>query len=93
MTTPFPTGHSFLPVIAWESAAAHDASLGFAAVVTLLGMWLCWRAADVRMALEERVKDGDLSADDASRKIRRSMWIGPAVTIIGIALLLFSILD
>lgn len=83
---------SLVPVIALESAMAHEVLLGVAAAITLLGTWLCWRAASYRMGLEESVKDGEISDDEASRKIRRSFWTGPTVTIIGVSLLLYSIL-
>ena len=78
--------------MALEPAIVHDIVLGGAAAVMLLGMWLSSRATGYRMALEERVKDGNLTGDEASRKIRYSQWTGPIVSVIGGALLLYSLL-
>lgn len=62
-----------------------------AGAVTLLGAWLCWAGPRYRMELEERVKDGKMTSDDAYRKIQRNQWLGPAVTILGVALLVYLI--
>lgn len=90
MTLPPPP--SWLAIgVAFQPSVSQEFALGGAALVTLLGVWMCWGAPRYRMALEERVKDGKITADDAARKIQRSQWTGPCVTIIGVALLLFVI--
>jgi uncharacterized membrane protein len=62
------------------------------ALVTLLGVRLCWQAPHYRMMVEERVKDGDLTEDQARRRMNHSAWIGPVVIFAGIALLAGMIL-
>lgn len=62
-----------------------------AGVVTLVGVWLCWMGPRYRMTLEEQVKDGKITSDDAYRKIQVNQWLGPAVTIVGVGLLLYFI--
>jgi hypothetical protein len=78
-------------LVAFQPTVSQEIALGAAAAVTLVGVWMCWGAPRYRMALEERVKDGKITADDAGRKIQRSQWIGPCVTIIGVTLLLYVI--
>jgi hypothetical protein len=43
------------------------------------------------MEVEEHVKDGKLTSDEAYRKIQRNQWLGPAVTLVGVALLVYFI--
>lgn len=77
--------------IAMMSATVQELMLGGATVVILLGMWLCWGAPNYRMSLEEQVKDGKMSGRDADRRIRRSQWMGPCVTVIGVGLLTYAV--
>jgi hypothetical protein len=56
------------------------------AVVTLFGVRLCWQATHYRMMVEERVKDGELTEDQARRRMQHSSWIGPAVVFAGIGI-------
>ncbi len=64
-----------------------ELALGGATLVVLLGIWLCWGAHEQRMTIEEALKDGKVSADDAHRKILRITWVGPSVIVFGVALL------
>jgi ABC-type nickel/cobalt efflux system permease component RcnA len=83
---------TWVMALALEPAVTQELSLGGATLITLLGVWLCWGAPRYRMSIEELVKDGKLSSDDAHRKIQRSQWIGPAVTIVGVGLLIYLIM-
>jgi hypothetical protein len=73
-------GLEFLPATPWEELA-----LAMAAVVTLFGVRLCWQAPNYRMTVEERAKDGELTEDQARRRIRHSRWVGPALVFVGMA--------
>lgn len=55
-----------------------------AAVITLIGVWLCWLAPDHRMSVEENAKDGRLTNEQARVKIKRIAVVGPLVTFIGL---------
>ena len=65
--------------------------MGGATLIMLWGMWLCWSAQNHRMLIEEGVKDGKITADDAHRKIRRRHWIGPGLTVLGVGWLVVAI--
>jgi hypothetical protein len=62
-----------------------------AAALTLVGVQLCWQAQHYRMKLEERIKDGTVSAETARRRIRFMAWFGPSVTALGCILLGFAV--
>lgn len=64
-----------------------EVAAGGAVVVTLIGVKLCWDATHYRMSMEERAKDGLITAEQARRRIRFMAWFGPALTIVGCALL------
>jgi hypothetical protein len=66
---------------------AKEIGIGFATVVTLVGVVLCWEAPRHRMLVEERAKDGELTEDQARRRIRGIAWFGPVVAFAGMALL------
>jgi hypothetical protein len=73
---------SFLPA-EWHH------SLGVVAIViTSIGMWLQWRLAAHRENAEEAVKDGKLTELQARRRIQLFGICSPAITVIGVALLL-----
>jgi hypothetical protein len=80
-------------VVALQLPVTQEVGLIAAAMVTVLGMWLCWEAPRSRMTLEERVKDGRISSEEARRRISRNQWFGPLVTVIGIALLAVALLN
>jgi hypothetical protein len=68
-------------------AQLKEIAIGVAAIITLLGVRLCWEAPHNRMSIEERAKDGKLTEEQARRKISRLAWFGPLVTFAGVALL------
>jgi hypothetical protein len=78
-------------LMAFQHTLSQELSLLGAGAVTLLGAWLCWAGPRYRMEVEEHVKDGKMTSDDAHRKIQRYQWLGPAVTIVGVALLVYII--
>jgi hypothetical protein len=80
------------PLAVISSLVWREIAAGGAVVITLLGVRLCWRAPRYRMSVEEHAKDGKLTEEQARRKIRFMDWFGPAVTIVGCALLALAIL-
>jgi len=66
--------------------------LAVAALLLLLGTYLCWNSARARMSEEEHEKDGMISEDQLRRRIRFIAWRGPAVVSLGTALLAFALL-
>ena len=91
MTSPADLHFLMAAVIALAPATVQELTLGGATLVILLGMWLCWGAPRYRMSIEESMKDGKMTARDADHRIRRSQWMGPCVTIIGVGLLTFAV--
>lgn len=79
-------------VVALSGLVWQEIIVGCAVVMTLAGVQLCWAAPRYRMSMEERAKDGALTQDEASRKIRFMAWFGPTVTVIGCVLLSVVIL-
>ena len=73
-------------------STSQEAMLAIAAVITLIGTVLCWSAPRHRMSMEERAKDGRMTADEAQRRIRFRSWCGPVVTIAGCVLLVVAAL-
>jgi len=64
-----------------------EIALGVAAAITLWGIRLSWTASDDQMSIEESVKDGRLTDEQARRKIRQLAWFGPLVTLAGVTFL------
>jgi ABC-type nickel/cobalt efflux system permease component RcnA len=82
---------SVATLMAFQMTLSQEMSLIGAAVVTLIGVWLCWASPRYRMSVEEHMKDGKMTSDEAFRKIQLNQWLGPAVTVVGVALLLYFI--
>lgn len=70
---------------------SQDVVAGGAALMALLGVWLCWRAPSQRIRIEERTKDGRISGEEGRRRIRLNAWLGPAVAASGCGLLLAAL--
>ena len=81
-------GAGLLPAV----VLSQELALGFAAVVTLFGVQCCWQSTNDRMAIEERVKDGHLTEEQARRKIQQLTWSGPAIVLTGLAMLCLAFL-
>lgn len=60
--------------------------------VTILGTRFCWTAPRYRMSMEEHAKDGKITEDEARKKIARMNWFGPAVVVLGFALIAYGLL-
>lgn len=68
-----------------------DLLLGGATLVILVGMWLCWGSPRYRMSLEERLKDGKITEQQARWRISQSQWLGPVVTTLGVCWLAYVV--
>lgn len=69
-----------------------EAIIVVATVITLVGTRLSWGAPRYRMSMEERAKDGKLTAEQARRRIRTMDLTGPTVIVLGVALLAYALL-
>jgi hypothetical protein len=74
-----------------DAVLQQEILLGVATIVVLVGIWLCWRHPRHRMSFEEAAKDRKLSHEEASRKIDRLRWLGPAVTTVGVLFLVYAV--
>lgn len=83
-----------VPLLAVASTNSFD-EMGITAAILLaiIGMVLHWRMPRHRMSVEEQVKDGDLSEDEARRQIRFYSVCAPLVTMLGIVVLLLVLID
>ena len=64
-----------------------------AIVLTLIGVTLHWYQPSHRMSLEERVKDGKITADEARRQILFYNRFAPVATLLGVAVLAVVLFD
>ena len=92
MTTLLASSLPWVLALTLDPTTVQELALGGATLVILLGMWLCWGAADQRMVIEEELKDGKVSADSAHQKIRRIRWVGPGVTVLGVGVLTYVVM-
>ena len=76
---------SYLGFISTKSFS--EAGLAVALVLTLVGVALHWNQPRHRMSLEELVKDGKVTADEARRQILFYERFAPVATMLGILLL------
>jgi hypothetical protein len=61
--------------------------------LSLVGMVLHWQAPRHRMAVEERIKDGKITPDEAQRQMRFYARLAPLVTAMGILVLVLILFD
>ena len=67
--------------------------VGLVALVTLLiGMWLNWRRQSDIAEIEEDVKNGKITTDQAWRRTRFVQWRATAVVIFGVVLVAVFVL-
>ena len=64
-----------------------EAGIGVAVALTLTGMVLHWHLPRHRMSMEERMKDGKLTEEEAERQLRFYSWCAPIATLLGVAVL------
>jgi hypothetical protein len=82
------------PVLAQHPARWLDeAGLGAAALLTITGMVLHWQMPRHRMSMEERVKDGKITAEEAERRMRFRAICAPVATMLGVAVLVVELLN
>ena len=86
---------AFDGVIAAQLALKMFDEVGIVAAILLAiaGMVLNWQAPRHRMTLEERVKDGKLTEDEARRQVRFYAWCAPTATTLGVIVMLLLLFD
>ena len=72
--------------------AAAEIGFGVAVVLTFSGMVLHWQLPRRRMEMEERMKDGKMTEEQARRHLQIWNWCAPIVTLVGVVLLLVALL-
>ncbi len=65
-----------------------EIGLGLAVALTFIGMALNWHLPRQRMSIEEQMKDGKMTEEEASRRIRLFAILAPLTSIFGIVLLI-----
>ena len=72
------------------------AGITAAILLTLVGVMLQWYQPSHRMSLEERVKDGKITSEEARRQILFYHRFAPVATLLGVvvlAVVLFDLVD
>jgi hypothetical protein len=64
-----------------------------AILLTVTGMALHWRMPGHRMSVEERMKDGDLSEDEARRRIRSYDLCAKVATMLGVIVIVMAVME
>ena len=81
-------------VLAQAATRFSDATgIGTAILLTVTGIVLHWNQPHHRMSMEERIKDGKLTDDEARRRIRIYSWCASIPMVTGILLLLVVMYD
>ena len=70
-----------------------EVGIGAAILLTLLGTALHWHLPRHRMSMEERMKDGKMTEDEARRQIRFYGWCAPIATVVGVVVLIAVLAD
>jgi hypothetical protein len=70
-----------------------EAGVTAAILLTMTGVLLQWYQPRHRMALEEKVKDGKVSDDEARRQILFYSRFAPVATLLGVAVLAIVLFD
>ncbi len=90
-----PMFHALAPVrVPLAQMATHvfdQAGICAAIMLTITGMSLHWHLPRHRMSMEERMKDGKMTEDEARRQIAFYAWCAPIATILGV-IVLFAVL-
>jgi hypothetical protein len=81
-----------LPFLA-QAHAMDGVGIGAAILLTLIGVILSWSLPRKRMSLEEHVKDGDMTDDEARRHLRFYERCAPIATLAGVMVLLYVMYD
>jgi len=70
-----------------------EVGVGAAILLTMAGVIMHWHLPRHRMSMEEHVKDGDLTAEEARRQLRFYGWCAPLATLVGVAVLVVVLFD
>ena len=68
-------------------------SAAAAVLLTLTGVVLNWSLPRRRMSIEEHVKDGDMTDEQARQHLRFHTRFAPIVTLVGVAMLVYVLYD
>ncbi|MSU51050.1 MAG: hypothetical protein EXS37_18500 [Opitutus sp.] len=90
--TPLPVLAGVFEIMAVSNSFS-EFGVASAILLAVIGMVLHWRMPQHRMSMEERMKDGDISEDEARRRIRFYAWGAPVATILGIGMLVLVLFD
>lgn len=71
----------------------NEAGVAAAIFLTALGMILHWYQPQHRMSLEEKVKDGKITDDEARRQIMFYNRFAPVATLLGVVVLCIVLFD
>lgn len=71
----------------------NEAGIVAAIVLTAIGMILHWYQPQHRMELEEKVKDGKLTDEEARRQILFYNRFAPVATLLGVVVLCIVLVD
>jgi hypothetical protein len=70
-----------------------EVSAAAAALLTLTGVVLNWSLPRRRMSIEEHLKDGDMTDEQARQHLRFHARFAPIITVAGVAMLLYVLYD
>ncbi len=70
-----------------------EAGIGAAIVLTMVGTALHWHLPRHRMSMEERMKDGKMTEEEANRQIRFLSLCAPIATVAGVLVLVAVLVD
>jgi hypothetical protein len=76
-----------------QGPALEGVGIGAAILLTLIGVSLSWSLPRKRMSMEEHVKDGDMTEDQARRRLHFYERCAPIVTLLGVVVLLYVLYD
>ena len=71
----------------------NEAGVAAAIVLTAIGMLLHWYQPQHRIELEEKVKDGKITDDEARRQIIFFNRFAPVTTLLGVVVLCIVLVD
>lgn len=81
------------PLAQSEPNLLGEMGLGAAVLITMTGLVLRWYIPQHRMSVEERVKDGKMTEDEARRQMKFYARCAPVLTLLGMALLIVALID
>ena len=70
-----------------------EVGVGAAILLTVAGVIMHWHLPRHRMSMEERVKDGNVTEEEARRQLKFYSWCAPAATMLGVAMLVVVLFD